>query len=745
MKRTLLNGIVPYLSHVQNDMREFISRPDYKQNYLSYFQNYYNCEIDNDMRDDPEVKAEIHCTIAKFRDKLYDICDNRMRECQDELRWIIQEHSLLSNLVKELVNCYVAAMQLEIDRCCDSFQFLNDYYSGVITKMPCREAVLQKTALTKLSSSPPVGPTVRVVTVSLLSDLKSDISNTPFHDFIHRTSETARSVVAKFKASTSSIILQSDSYFNPKPTPPKKEIQLPVFNEPDDDVKAVGLRLLEEWQCATTGEYTRVLLRINMLEERAREDLKIVFTSSQRAFRGLFAEIESRYERELDSVKTACKIFDKATEAEVNIQQELRFEGDRFLIQPEVLLYPDEVSPPDTVPVAKPSAEYVFTMKQLDSLSNIFRNLAPNGSISARSFVFILQDLIVLKDGTVPSQWQKLAPSQVSILSKKTFGDVEFIHWKDFIICSLCVPFPTIDELLKVRNAFRCDDPDSTEIVKDYQFARITFWFENMLTKEEIKTMKDLLFKLYQVGEETMNYTSFLLDFCKGSDVAEGFFKALTLAYGRRVCDNLTIGKLYVANIMEQRFMDERKEMIRQMEQDEVKKLAEFTIDALIDYTVHICDSLVIEDYESTEESQISLTTEEEGKSKSSDSTLTETLSENVEENESVTQSEEFANVEISFEPCYHPKYIYILPFDDVLAVLTASLPWHVTHQAVVNDNSVREVLENIYTSLRNRELNNNVLAHELYHDEKFKKLLLRNFKFVEKHTWMIVKELVEN
>ncbi|KAK5640742.1 hypothetical protein RI129_009289 [Pyrocoelia pectoralis] len=754
MKRILLNGVVPYLSHAQNNMRDFISRPDSKQNYLSDFQNYHN-GIDNDMREDPEVKAEIHCAISKFRNGLYDICDNRMKECQGELRRIIQEH-WLANLVTELVNLYVAGMQLEIDRCCDSFQFLNDYYSGVITKMPCREAAFQKTALTKLSNAPPVGPTLRVVTTLLLSDLTSDISNTPFHDFINRSSETARSVIAKFKASTSSIILQLDSYFNPKavkkPAPPKKdakEPQLPAFNEPDDDVKAVGLRLLEEWQCATIGECSRVLLRINMLDEQARKDLKIVFTSCQRTFHGLFAEIESRYEREVNSVNTACEVFEKATEAEVNLQPELQFEGDRFFIQAEVLLYPDEIPSPYTVPGAEPGTEYVFTMKQLDSLSNIFLNLAPNGSISERSFVFILQDLIVLnaedgKDSMVPSQWQKLTPSQVSILSKKTFGNVEFINWKDFILYSLCVPFPTIDELLKVRNTFRCDDPDSTETVKDYQFAHITFWFENMFTKHEMRTMKNLLFKIYKVDEGTMNYTSFLLDFCKGSDVAEGFFKALTLAYGRRVCDNFTMGKLYVANIMEQRSIDERKEMVGQMEQDEMKKLVELAIPSLINSTVHVCDSAAVQECESTEQSQISVAVEEESKSKRLDSTLTEFLSVNFEENESVTQSEAFANVEISFEPCYDPDYIYIVPFDDVLAVLTASLPWHVTHQAV-NDNSVREVLENIYTSLRNTELNNNVLAHELHHNEKFKRLLLRNFKFVGKQTWMIAKELVEN
>lgn len=764
-KRILVSAVVPYLSHVQTHVRAFIARPDWKQNLLSDFQKYYNL-IDDDMREDPEVKAEIHCAISKFRSELFEICDTRLKECQTELQRIAEEH-WLANLLTELVNVYSAAMQLEIDRCCDSLQFLNDYYSGVITKMPCREAVLRKTTLGKLSTDPhssPASAAARIVLTLQLSESKTDFSNTPFQNFIHHNSEISASTIAKFKTTATSIISKTGVYFKPKSakkgtspnsakketspksakkaTSPKKDAKgLPRCEEPDDDVKAVGPRLIQEWQYATNGEHRRALMRVNMLEEQAVRDMKIIFESCQCCFHQLFVEIGDRYEREVESVNTACEIFAMATEAEMNLQPELHFEGDRFYIDPSVLLYPDAIPPPYEAPPIS-STEYVFTVKQLDSLADIFASLAPNGSILERSFVFVLQDLIVhnAEDGKgamVPLLWQKLAPEQVSTLSKAIFGDVEFVNWKDFIIYNLEVSFPAVNEMLYVRACFRERDPNATETIKDYQFLEVPLWFEPI---SDAKAIRRLLFKLYRVDAETFNYTNFLLDFCKDQDVAAGFFKALTLAYGKLVCDNPVIGNLYVASIMEQRAIDDRTESLRELDHAEITKLTESTLLSLISYTVHVCDSVVIEDFISKCESQIN---NSEATSKSEDEQLTEIMFDTFEDNESVGNAEEYTNVEQSSEPFYVPKYVYIIPFEDVLSVLTASLPWHVAHQAV-NDSNIREILENIYEALRKPELNNNVLTHELYHSQDFRRLLLRNCKFLEKPVCTILKGLVE-
>ncbi|KAF5287915.1 hypothetical protein FQA39_LY15619 [Lamprigera yunnana] len=380
-----------------------------------------------------------------------------------------------------------------------------------------------------------------------------------------------------------------------------------------------------------------------------------------------------------------------------------------------------------------------------------------------QNFVFVLQDIIVqdTEDGKkplVPKLWQMLNPCEVEQLSKLMFGDVEFINWRDFIIYNFGISFPTIESILKVRAAFREKDPNVSEVITGCQFFSTKLWFENECEQENREGMlrlcliKQLLFKLYKVGENILNYTALLLDFCKSDTAEKGFTKALALAFGKEVCQDVILGDIYIASIKEQLFIDERMEQMKQVEDEEILKCVESVVSSLINAAVDSCDSIVIESIpnpypcEVAEEmrnlNEISLKSEEEEEEEEEEGDEQEEEEEQNHIEVPCKKISKFSNIGIDYQPHYNTNYIYLLDFESVCSILTATLPWHARAQTVY-DRSIRECLETIYDLLKDSKLNNSVWAHVLLNDKSFKRLLMRSSKFVEKFPIEIVIKLL--
>lgn len=162
-----------------------------------------------------------------------------------------------------------------------------------------------------------------------------------------------------------------------------------------------------------------------------------------------------------------------------------------------------------------------FTTSQLDKITDILFSLAPSGYIAERSLVFLLQDLMAKEDNEsnllVPLRWTELTSEAINKMSLKLFGDAEFVQWKEFITRNLLIPYPDVEELLKVRKEFIAHDQDSSETVCVDDYDKIHFWFEDWLSDvDRTHAIRRLLFKLYRCNGSRFNYTAMLLDFCKG-------------------------------------------------------------------------------------------------------------------------------------------------------------------------------------------------------------------------------------
>lgn len=114
LKRLILNAIIPFVNSVKEHMSSYINKPDEKQKYLREFQRIYN-QFDDDFRSDDDFKAEAHCRINEMREKLFEICDWKMIAAEHERVFII-EKNWTSRQTIQLVNNYITALQLELDR-----------------------------------------------------------------------------------------------------------------------------------------------------------------------------------------------------------------------------------------------------------------------------------------------------------------------------------------------------------------------------------------------------------------------------------------------------------------------------------------------------------------------------------------------------------------------------------------------------------------------------------------------------
>ncbi|XP_077318994.1 sperm flagellar protein 2 isoform X1 [Lithobates pipiens] len=126
--------VIHYLYDIRNKFKDYLKRPDHKQEFVSQWQSDFN-NIPEDLWEDEETKAELHQRLDDLRDCLWDICDNRKEEAEQEQADIMNEGWLQDHL-GILMNHFFSLMQAEVDRFQDTMRFLHDYYQGMENKIP---------------------------------------------------------------------------------------------------------------------------------------------------------------------------------------------------------------------------------------------------------------------------------------------------------------------------------------------------------------------------------------------------------------------------------------------------------------------------------------------------------------------------------------------------------------------------------------------------------------------------------
>uniref|UniRef100_A0A672TVZ4 Sperm flagellar 2 n=1 Tax=Strigops habroptila TaxID=2489341 RepID=A0A672TVZ4_STRHB len=371
------HSVIYYLADVRKKFQDYLKHPDLKQEFISLWQSDFN-SIADDLRDDEEVKAELHQRVTDLRDLLWDICDNRREEAEQE-RTDIMNDGWLPDHRGIAVNHFLSLMQVEVDRFQDTKRLLHDYYRAMEGKIPTEYSQdLTRIPLLDIMDLeiPLVSWKVTVPEViitksknkeSLQKSAKDDNSENGVttvgkdESLITDTWQTAATTVSNMVRNVFTFYMYllkysciSDSESLPFSWPPKH----------------AAFSLYISMSKAATK------FRLELIKEKALAFVEELTMKAEEAYKDMEEWLGSRFLAEMSSVEKLVEVARHHIESSSKIQYEIILEETDFFISSDVKVFPDPVPSPQ-VPHIETSGSSTLTMSQLTTLHKQFLQVAP--------------------------------------------------------------------------------------------------------------------------------------------------------------------------------------------------------------------------------------------------------------------------------------------------------------------------------------------------------------------------------
>lgn len=576
--RTVERRLMPYRNYVRNKAQECLSLDDDRTEAVTNFQLMLN-KVDDHYRPLDSMKNELHNRILKLQCDLWKMTDVKKFYCEQALDLILSQNWISIHMINVL-HVYCLILQVEADRFADTIQLIEDYYSVGLSGRKHDDRLL-KIVLPKIGLKPDKKEEPRRISKHQLSTsltkkgkagedkhskmgLESDASKTALFYSDFETSENPavsllQVLTSRLKKNISQMKTFCDNRSNavidkikdlPKPTiksDSRSILSVPPIHKyimKDNDVTSDTFistmnKVSLEWAFAIDNETKRALYRIDLIEQRAtaciNEDMGII----ENTFKEFKQDIVNLYHNQILNIDKLCDLMRAAVEEEVKIQPLIVLRNDKLDIDQSIVLYPTPPPPPPPSLVETPTG-FRFTISQLTNLFYKLVYVAPYGIIE-QTFVLILEDMASIGHETghsyLPHCWSDLSSDKIKDIIHRLYGNKIVIDWRLFIVFGLDLGYPTLEDILEMKNSFERLDANLTETATYEQYSCVFLWFENTetisITQDlYIAKAKELIFKLFQIEENLMNYTNFLLAFCRDYDPREGFVKALALAEG---------------------------------------------------------------------------------------------------------------------------------------------------------------------------------------------------------------------
>lgn len=337
------SGIIPYKEFVTKAAAEFVNRPHSQQDLVHNFHTAFNA-IDDDARIDVDVKCELHRRVADLQAQLWQICDERRHESEEERKRLVNDQWTAYEATV-LFNVYVGITQVEVDRCSDMMHLLQDYYLAMLKK-PLQEPRFSKLVLNRMEvdgiecfaeriqpvtdlketkegsrgkggssktvpaafPTPPAAADFAVLHKEigqLLTDRNKaflDPDEISMFKTIVENVRYGRSIVDSLHAIANDLIKREE-------VAASKRTALPVESSDLDAVKMAsrGQDLVLEWRYAVAYEIERIRLRLEAITAAARSDVGFLLETMQKTYHGIYDSVLDRsvlnlyYSRDLRS------------------------------------------------------------------------------------------------------------------------------------------------------------------------------------------------------------------------------------------------------------------------------------------------------------------------------------------------------------------------------------------------------------------------------------------------------------
>ncbi|XP_051845714.1 sperm flagellar protein 2 isoform X7 [Antechinus flavipes] len=524
------HNVLYYLHDARLNYQEFLQRPDHKQEFVSQWQDDYN-NLPEDLWDDEETKAELHQRVNDLRDRLWDICDTRKEEAEQERAAIIDE-SWLQDHLGILMNHFFSLMQVEVSRFQDTKRLLQDYYRGIEGKIPIELAKsggtrvplinLEDEEVPEIYAKIPVVPRKFPSLEGLISktksrgslkrgtadycievvELKFEVDEKTVMNVWQNANTAINSMVANEinlkKDDESESKLEEPKEKSPqqgkgvktvkkkeekKKKAPSPEIPPVVLTPEEQEVlekqKELKMKIRDEHLTALQCEAQATQFRLELIKNKTLSYMEELLKRAIDVYKLMDKWLGARYLAEMASVEKLTEVAHYHIETSTKIQYELILNGEDFYINGDVKVFPDPL-PPVRPPAVEKEVNTCLTIKQLNTLRQEFMEMAPKGYLGNKHFTDILYDLVTLNLGTnhLPEAWLHLTVPELQEITTLLTVNSEFVDWRKFLlVVSQPWPLPSEEELLQTLKRFKEIDKDGMGSVTQEQYKQVGLWF----------------------------------------------------------------------------------------------------------------------------------------------------------------------------------------------------------------------------------------------------------------------------
>ncbi|XP_076973076.1 sperm flagellar protein 2 isoform X4 [Tamandua tetradactyla] len=425
--------VLYYLYEVRTSFQQFLRRPDHKQDFVTQWQADFN-SFPDDLWDDEETKAELHQRVNDLRDRLWDICDTRKEEAEQERFDIINE-SWLQDSLGITMNHFFSLMQAELNRFQDTKQLLQDYYRGMECRIPMdsnkgfiriplvqldnkdvSENQLRIPLVPRISISPDTVMSKPKVKAILKGKIDYSLENVELNfeadeKLVTDTWQQASLMISHMVAAEihQRLMEEENQPADPKEKSPQTGVNKKVKKEPKKQKtnkktkglsppmaeaspvmvtaeeitememkKELRLKIKEEHLAALQFEEIATQFRLELIKTKALTFLEDIVTKVVDVYKLLEKWLGERYLNEMASVEKLTEVARYHIETSTKIQNELYLSQEEFFINGDIKVFPDPPPPTRPPPVEK-EENGTLTIEQLDNLRNQFLDMAPKG------------------------------------------------------------------------------------------------------------------------------------------------------------------------------------------------------------------------------------------------------------------------------------------------------------------------------------------------------------------------------
>ncbi|XP_048042582.1 sperm flagellar protein 2-like [Megalobrama amblycephala] len=547
--------IIHHLYNIRENFRQYLQKPDLKQEFVSVWQRDYNSVPDN-VREDEETKGELHQRLDDLRERLWDICDKRKEEAEQERAGVIDD-GWLDDHTAVLINHYSALMQIEVGRFQDSLCLLRDYYSAMCkTAFPESARGFTRIPLLDITADEHEQEESEISGPALLekpakSAEEKVLAETQQREEEEGDEEQKPMETQRVQTSNSATDNKKAGKKKGAPTPPQEPSPLPTVVKNPEEIKrrAERKRIKQEFTAALKREEHAVKLRLELVKAHALRTVSSLQQRAEQGYRNMEEWLRARFLSEMNSIDQLTEFVRKHIENGVQIHHELVLQSADFCVDGDTRVVASPASAPRRSLLEKPKNS-TLTVQQLDILCAQLHKTAPTGLLCSNELTEVLHELTSPHMGSdvLPEPWMHITPSQVEELVCVLAQDSEMLDWRQFLLsAALPWPFPSQIQLLKTLQRFRAVDTAGTGLITQQQYTQVELWFPSErdlpvpddpsepLPYNRLANLKKFFFSLFASSHSSplmLDYLRMLLYFCCHPEPSQGFTRALGLVIG---------------------------------------------------------------------------------------------------------------------------------------------------------------------------------------------------------------------